>query len=92
MNVKSQTRLHAREGADRAFCDVVPLCDGPRDFFFVVLAGLQVLNRPSGFLYAAQCGCFNALTNLVGMRAEILEQNLIGPKVAIQAKCIRDLA
>ena len=85
MNVKSQTRLHAREGADRAFCDVVPLCDCPRDFFLVVLAGWQILNRPSGFLYAAQCGCFDAITNLVGMPAEILEQNMIGPKVAIQA-------
>ena len=86
MNVKTQTRFHAREGADRAFCDVLPLCDCPRDFFFVVLAGWQILNRPSGFLYAAQCGCFDTLTNLIGMRAEILEQNMIGPKVAIQSK------
>src|SRR4029077_16288824 len=82
INVESQTWLHAREGADWAFYDVVLLCDRPRDFFFVVLAGWQVSNRPSGFLYAAQCGCFDAITNLVGMRAEIFEQNMIGPKVA----------
>src|SRR5215469_11953096 len=93
MNVKSHTRLHAGEGADRAFCDMVLLCDGPRDLFFVVLAGWQVLNRPSAFLYAAQCGFLDEITNLVGMRAEILEQNMIRPKVAISGQlCIRSCA
>src|SRR6516165_1908532 len=73
-----ETAKHAHQPAAHAIVGQDIVGEG----FFIDLAGVQILHRASGSFSFSQGSCLQSLCDLFDMVSKILEQDLIGPKIA----------